>query len=86
MKVFANVCLALALLAAVPAAYIAILVPPHPNKLDITFFFLMVPFWLCLMAALGTAIAAGAFDWLSSSRGLQTVLCLRGLHRIAHRK
>lgn len=76
MKVFANVLLALALLAAVPAAYIAILVPPHANKLDITFVLLMVPFWLCLMVALGTAIAAGAFDGLASSRGVQAVLVL----------
>ena len=74
MNVIANIFLSVAVLIALPVAYVGIFMPPGPNSLDITFGYLILMFWLSLMLGLGIVIATGGFDWLWRGRIVQCLM------------
>lgn len=74
MNIIANICLSVALLIALPVAYMGLFVPPRPNSLDLTFGYLILMFWFCLMLGLGISIARGGFDWLWRGRFVQCLM------------
>lgn len=76
MNLIANLFLSLGLLIALPVAYMGLFVPPRPNSLDLTFGYLILMFWLCLMLGLGAAIARGGFDWLWRGRFVQCLMVM----------
>ena len=64
MNLIANIGLFLAVLMALPIAYVGMVAPPRHNSLDFTFVYLILMYWPCSMPGFGVAITRGEFDWL----------------------
>ena len=76
MNLFAIIGLCLALLIALPIAYLGMYAPLRPNSLDFTFGYLILMYWPCTMLAFGIAIARGEFDSLWGGRLAQSLMML----------